>query len=289
MKFRNHKAEGIAFQPAKWTGDKIAPTLVILHDTASRLTHGNAAAYLADNTAQVSVHFVVELDGTIVQQVPTNRRANHAGRSSYHGRPNCNDFSIGIEIVNPGRMIAAGEGKSRTWYGEVLDNAEREIFYRDTDEHGFGWWMSYPEAQIDAVIDLLQSLFAHVDTLEDIRTHWYVSPGRKVDPNPLFPLDQVRSVVLGREEASEAFADAISIDPNETDELWVEIHTSGSALNMRRWPSFNPNVIAQIPDGTEVPLLRQGLFDGREWFKVAYGGQEGWILAKYAPVLEALK
>jgi N-acetylmuramoyl-L-alanine amidase len=289
MKFRNHKAEGIAFQPAKWTGDKIAPTLVILHDTASRLTHGNAAAYLADNTAQVSVHFVVELDGTIVQQVPTNRRANHAGRSSYHGRPNCNDFSIGIEIVNPGRMIASGEGKSRTWYGEIFDNAERGIFYRATDEHGAGWWMAYPEEQIDAVINLLHGLFAHVDTLEDIRSHWYVSPGRKVDTGPLFPIAPIRALVLGREEAGEDFADGIAEDPNDSAETWVEIHTRGDALNMRRFPSFNPNVIAQIPHGTEVPLLKQGTFDGREWFKVAYAGQEGWILAKYAPVYEALK
>jgi N-acetylmuramoyl-L-alanine amidase len=66
-----------------------------------------------------------------------------------------------------------------------------------TREHGAGAWTGYPEAQIVAVEALLHALFAGVKSLRDIRTHWYVSPGRKVDTNPLFPLEALRARVLG--------------------------------------------------------------------------------------------
>lgn len=47
---------------------------------------------------------------------------------------------------------------------------------------------------------------------------------------------------------------------------------------MRRWPFFNPNVIRAIPDGTVVPVIRRGDFDGLKWSLVLFDGQEGWIV-----------
>jgi len=54
---------------------------------------------------------------------------------------------------------------------------------------------------------------------------------------------------------------------------WVRTHTPGDGLNMRRWPSFNPNVFATIPHDTAVPLIAEGSFNGRIWYKVRYAGQ----------------
>ena len=48
--------------------------------------------------AEVSAHFVIRRDGALIQFVSCDDRAWHAGRSSYQGRENCNDFSIGIEL-----------------------------------------------------------------------------------------------------------------------------------------------------------------------------------------------
>lgn len=48
--------------------------------------------------AQVSAHFVIRRDGELLQFVSCDDRAWHAGQSSHQGRPNCNDFSIGIEL-----------------------------------------------------------------------------------------------------------------------------------------------------------------------------------------------
>ncbi len=48
--------------------------------------------------AEVSAHFVIRRDGAPIQFASCDDRAWHAGRSSYQGRDNCNDFSIGIEL-----------------------------------------------------------------------------------------------------------------------------------------------------------------------------------------------
>ncbi len=51
---------------------------------------------IADLT--VSSHFLIRRDGELVQFVPCQSRAWHAGESQWHGRNRCNDFSIGIEL-----------------------------------------------------------------------------------------------------------------------------------------------------------------------------------------------
>lgn len=287
MRIKNHLVEGLTYQKAHFIGDRITPEIVVLHDTAGRLEKGNSAAYLASaNSAAASVHFVIETDGTIVQQVPTNRRANHAGASSYNGREWCNTFSIGIELVNPGRMTRHSDTQALTWWGQQLAINLYGIREVSTPEHGAGLWMPHTEAQIAALIALLETLFRDVPTLKDITTHWYVSPGRKVDPNPLFPLEEIRARNFGTDDPADIAAIEGSDVPS-INETMVQIESPASALNLRRWPSFNPNVIATIPDGAIVPVIRVGVFGGREWLRVLYGGQEGWIVGRYAaPILQ---
>lgn len=47
---------------------------------------------------KVSSHLFIRRDGAVVQFVPFDKRAWHAGKSHFRGRENCNDFSIGIEL-----------------------------------------------------------------------------------------------------------------------------------------------------------------------------------------------
>jgi N-acetyl-anhydromuramoyl-L-alanine amidase len=47
---------------------------------------------------QVSTHFFIRRDGALLQFVSCDQRAWHAGPSSYRGRDNCNDDSVGIEL-----------------------------------------------------------------------------------------------------------------------------------------------------------------------------------------------
>ncbi len=287
MAFKGGILNGVRYTEARHMGGAITPELVVLHDTASSLIEGSAADYLQDNDNKVSVHFVIELDGKLRQLVPIHRRANHAGASSYHGRKECNGFTIGIELVNPGKMRAAG-ANGITWFGATVENGHPyTVEIAETSEHGRGMWMHYPEQQLDTLLWLLRELFAEVPTLKDIRPHWYISPGRKVDTNPLFPLEHVRAYILGRDDPADAEAQTGS--KALPDGEMAVINSNGDTLNMRRWPSFNPNIIAKIPDGTTVPVLRRGTFDGRAWLQVLYAGQEGWIVASYAdPVAFAL-
>ena len=288
MRIKNHLVQGLTYQKAHYIGEVITPEIVILHDTAGRLEKGNTAAYLASaNTAKASVQFVIELDGTVIQQVPTNRRANHAGASSFNGRSGCNAFSIGIELVNPGRMTRVSDTQALTWWGQQLAINLYGIREITTREHGSGLWMPHTEAQITALIELLEVLFRDIPTLKDITTHWYVSPGRKVDTNPLLPLEEIRARILGADDPADTAAEAASI-PFTDREAMVQVDAGGDSLNLRRWPSFNPNIIAAIPDGTAIPVLRAGEFDGRQWLRVLYGGQEGWIVARYAaPIIHS--
>jgi N-acetylmuramoyl-L-alanine amidase len=281
MQIQDYKVRDIPFKAAESIGGVITPEVVVLHDTAGNLNKGNSAQYLRTAPNGVSVHFVVERDGTIEQQVPVNRRAGHAGRSSYHGTHNVNGFSIGIEIVNPGKMTSSDGRVAKPWFGTAYDVAEFNIQRVSTKEHGDGWWMPYTEAQIEAVRALLRVLFDGVPSLKDIVAHWYISPGRKTDTNPLFPLDQIKSLTLGRDDPHADSADAKSATVEAGAEDMAMIDVPGGSLNMRRWPSFNPNIIAEIPDRTVVPVLRSGIFDGRAWIKVLFDGQEGWIVKSY--------
>ncbi len=47
---------------------------------------------------EVSAHCLIKRDGSLIQYVPFNKRAWHAGQSNYLGRENCNDLSIGVEL-----------------------------------------------------------------------------------------------------------------------------------------------------------------------------------------------
>ena len=276
----------IPFNQAKWSGGVITPEVVVLHDTAGPLDAGSSRDYLRENDQKVSVHFVLERDGGIEQQVRVGHRANHAGRSNYHGRSGVNDFSVGIEIVNPGRMTRFSATEAQAWYGRRFDIEEHGIQEIETPQHGRGLWMPYTEVQLTSLRHLLRNLFESVPTLTDITTHWYISPGRKVDTNPLFPLEHMRSLIFGREDPLDAAEDDVAVDvPGEE---FVQIEVPDDALNMRRWPSFNPNVMARIPDGAVVPVIRCGEFGGRAWLKVIYGGHEGWIVARYAaPIVDS--
>jgi N-acetylmuramoyl-L-alanine amidase len=287
MNFQDHKLTGAPFNEARWTGGQIAPEIVVLHDTAGRLDPGNAANYLRDNDRKVSVHFVVERDGLLEQQVPVNLRANHAGKSQYHGRKNVNGFSVGIEIVNPGRLKRFDDNSAQAWFGKKYNIREYGIQEIETPEHGAGLWMPYTEAQIETVTRLLAALFEYLPSLTDVVPHWYISPGRKSDTNPHFPLEQVRSMIFGREDPRDTLADASSAGVD--DGSFVEIETRGGGLNMRAAPAINPNILTTIPDGTAVPVLRRGAFEGHDWLKVFYAGQEGWIVSRYAaPVIQKL-
>jgi N-acetyl-anhydromuramyl-L-alanine amidase AmpD len=80
-------------------------TAIVLHHTASSADARAIARYFQTREAQVSAHYVVDRDGSIIRCVPDEMRAWHAGPSHFAGENNVNDFSLGIEICNRGDSI----------------------------------------------------------------------------------------------------------------------------------------------------------------------------------------
>jgi N-acetylmuramoyl-L-alanine amidase len=129
--------------------------MILLHYTGMQ-TGEAALQRLTTRDSKVSAHYVVFEDGRIVQCVPEELRAWHAGESSWAGDSDINSLSIGIEIVNPG--------------------------------HEFGY-PDYPLRQIAAVISLCKSIVTRRGPIsaDRILAHSDVAPARKQDPGEKFP------------------------------------------------------------------------------------------------------
>jgi N-acetylmuramoyl-L-alanine amidase len=110
----------------------------------------------------VSSHYLVRDEPVrIYRLVDESRRAYHAGQGAWRGRSNINSASIGIEIVNGGNRHG---------------------------EDGGTVWHPYPEAQIDAVVRLVEWIVARHDVPpQNVLGHSDIAPLRKLDPGPQFP------------------------------------------------------------------------------------------------------
>ena len=108
------------------------PRFLVFHYTAGTDLEGTIRSF-SDPARRASAHLVVGRDGEIVQCVPLNHIAWHAGQSSWTvpgqgGRrgqtyTGLNEYSIGIEIVNAGWLLEQG-GKFYTWCGQKIGGSE---------------------------------------------------------------------------------------------------------------------------------------------------------------------
>lgn len=129
------------------------PVLAFFQGT---LTHEIDSYFEAIKTVRVSSHLVIGRDGSIYQPVAFDKRAWHAGESSFAGQSGCNDFSIGIEL------IGAEEGP-------------------------------FTNAQYGALATVCQRLCQSYDIpVDHIVGHRDISPGRKVDPGADFDYRRIR-------------------------------------------------------------------------------------------------
>ena len=132
----------ISLPPGQYGGDAIELLFTNRLDPA-------AHPYFRDiATLKLSSHFLVRRDGELLQFVPVQRRAWHAGASCWRGRSRCNDFSIGVE----------------------LEGVEESAF---------------EAAQYERLTSLVRALRVALP-LNDIAAHSDVAPDRKTDPGAHF-------------------------------------------------------------------------------------------------------
>jgi AmpD protein len=109
---------------------------------------------------KVSAHVYIKRTGEIIQFVPFDKRAWHAGESSYENVSNCNDYSIGIEL----------EGCDDI----VFENIQY--------------------AKLAEIINYLLACYKDLSA-ERIVSHSDIAPGRKSDPGPLFDWKRLKTMI----------------------------------------------------------------------------------------------
>ena len=235
MHIVNHRLVGpnVTFRAAQSAGGRLKqPTAICCHDTAGSLKKFSSVKWFESPDCGTSAHVVIELDGTVTQMVAFDTIAYHAGRSTWKERADCNKYMIGIEIVSPGMMVRRGEEaqliyKTTDKNGKVVEKiVERFPISKceevNTKEHGKGLCLPYTDAQIHVLSEVCRAIADAYDSVEEIVTHWLISPGRKVDTTPIFPLEQVRLAAFGTAKlatlpvappAPEAVAPPASVPP----------------------------------------------------------------------------
>tara|TARA_R110002124_G_scaffold106121_3_gene257492 strand:- start:6348 stop:7007 length:660 start_codon:yes stop_codon:yes gene_type:complete len=133
--------------------------MIVLHYTAM----DSAAAALermCDPAPEVSAHYLIDRDGTIVQMVDEDMRAWHAGAGAWGNVTDVNSHSIGIELDYCPPFEGSLDFDARQM--RALSNLLTDILIRR------------PEITIDRII-------GHSD----------MAPSRKFDPGPMFPWQEL--------------------------------------------------------------------------------------------------
>lgn len=149
---------GISLPPGEFGGPWID---ALFTNTLDPLCH----PYFSEIAAlTVSSHLLIRRDGEVVQYVPFDLRAWHAGQSSYQEQENCNDFSIGIEL-------------------EGCD----DIAYTDAQY-----------AQLAQIIPLLNARYP--ESFGHLVGHSDIAPGRKTDPGSAFDWPRLHALLASNGE-----------------------------------------------------------------------------------------
>lgn len=180
-------------------GGIITPIFGIIHYDASQ-TQSGAVQWMTmkhkDPNQNVSAHLSIGRDGSVIQMVPFNIKAWHAGISKWKGYDGLNSYSIGIELQNTGKQ-------------------------------------KYTDIQMNVLIEVCSALTAAYKLREWVG-HSDISPGRKVDPGPMFDWSAFR--VGKRDECK-------------------DIRQTKQDLNLRESGSPTGKLITTLPKDTTVQVL----------------------------------
>lgn len=243
---------------------KLDAKYLVMHFTAGSSAQ-ESIDWLCKPAAKASAHVVIGRDGKITQLVPFNKVAWHAGASRWEGLDGLNRYSIGIELDNAGRLVRKG-GKWQTWFGATIKDLDVMEAVHKNEQATTGWHI-YTTPQLEVAAELAALLVDHYD-LRDVIGHDDISPGRKTDPGPAFPMGSFRARALGRVE----------------DRLPRFVATE--SLNIRVGPGANHATLPQgpLPTGTRVEVLAE---DG-SWRKVdvldtvnGANDLQGWVNGRF--------
>lgn len=243
--------------------DRGLPDTIVIHYTAGPSV-SSALNTFKDPSVEASAHVIIDFDGSVTQLIPFNKIGWHAGDSSWLDRTELNYYSIGIEIVNAGRLEKSGS-VWRSWFGKKYEEDDVMQAIHRNEDHEAGWHV-YTEEQITSTYELCKKLMDSYN-IKHILGHEEISPGRKSDPGPAFPLDKLRNRLLHSNRK----------DPDEHQEDWKTGVVTASALNIRSGPSSsNATISKPLSRNTKVSILKEQ----NGWYNVEVK-MRGWVSKNY--------
>lgn len=244
---------------------KYIPQYLIMHYTAAT-TAQSSINWFMNKDAKASAHLLIDKDGKVTQFAPFNIVTWHAGVSQWNGINGLNQHSIGIEIVNGGRLQKSGSSWICPTDRKVVpeDDVVNAKHKNDTQPDN---WHDYTPEQIEACIKI-STLLVKTYGLKDILGHEDISPIRKSDPGPAFPLASVRAKAMGRKD------------------LNIDLYLTTTEVNIRSGAGteFGTITKAPVPKNVKVQVLkRDGNWSFVEAMQTVEGinDLEGWISSKY--------
>lgn len=272
----NHKLTGSQVQQINCSGKDSGvftpnqPDTVVIHFTAGSSLE-SAVSQLTAPEVKASAHMVIGREGEVRQLIGFDRIAWHAGQSEWNGRLGLNRYSIGIELDNAGRMSKSGSAFI-SWFGrKYTEDQVIQAIHRNETKLSF--WHIYTEPQLEVCFFICRCL-ARNYPIRTIVGHEEISPRRKIDPGPAFPLDRLRDqILLGR--ADDQAVAVAALPPVTT--LTERAVVSANLLNFRELPSANAKPVGDpLVQGTRVEILeRRG-----KWCRVNVSKQ-GWLHGDY--------
>lgn len=266
MEISKHLLKGVPYKASPNTSGPYAanlPDTIVVHYTAGPSASSAINTFL-NGSSKASAHLVIDADGNITQMVPFNTIAWHAGVSHWKDRNGLNGSSIGIELVNAGPLVKTGE-VFQAWFGKQYP-ANEVLHATHRNESSPRYWHCFTEKQI-SVCQEVCALLIEKYAIKEVLGHEEISPGRKTDPGPAFPLDKLRERLFQHDRS----------DQNPFRKV------GSTSLNIRKGPSASEAKIARaLPKDHKVEILdRQG-----EWVKVRTMAEvEGWVAEEFLKLL----
>lgn len=274
MKIKNHRLfyddnTKVPFEATNNKGETIEPKYLVMHYTATPSAE-SAINWFKNPRSKASAHLVISRSGKVTQLVPFNQKAWHAGVSEWNNLVGMNNYAIGIELENAGKLAPHTANHWRAWFGGVYHDDEVMEATHKLEENSAGWHI-FTKEQIEAAVEAALTIVDHYK-LVDVLGHDDVSPYRKVDPGPAFPMMSFRSKVLGR------------LDDNS------RLFETTTDLNIRSGPgaSYSTLDFGPLKENTRVEILNS--FEVWKYVQVvnhpAKAEARGWVHGKYLQELD---
>ncbi|MDZ7691653.1 MAG: N-acetylmuramoyl-L-alanine amidase [Balneolaceae bacterium] len=161
--------------------------LVILHYTGTPSREGTVK-WISNTRAKASMHIFIDRDGEVVQFVPFDYVAWHAGVSTWQDLTGLNNYSVGISFANAGRLEQK-DGGWVSWTGDEYPNSE--VYVQKEASGKVTGWHTYTDAQIVKAAQVIETI-VQAYPIEAILAHSEVSPNRKIDPGTRFPIQRIQ-------------------------------------------------------------------------------------------------